>query len=113
MSTRHPTTEDGERIAQALAGPSYLPPSDNSVIGVAVGIGVTDLATGTTASSATWSDPWPCPLSDQQPTRAQADLLGVLHDLVTEYAQTGGPPTALLCAVREAYQAGLHPGAPR
>lgn len=106
-------------MAQALAGPGYPPSSDNGVIGVAAGIGVTGLAAfdnpvnWTTASSVTWSDPWPFPLDDRQPTRAQAELLSVLGDLVLEYAQTGGPPTALLRAVRDAYRAGFHPDVPR
>lgn len=104
-------------MAQALAVLSYPPfvPLDNGAIGVATRIGVTGLSAldnpvnWTTASSATWSDPWPFPPDDRQPTRAQADVLGVLRDLVTEYAQTGGPSSALLDAVRT----GFHPGASR
>jgi hypothetical protein len=96
-----------------------LPAADNGVIGIAAGIGVTGLATfdnpvnWTTTSSSVWSDPWPFPPDDRQPTRAQTELLSVLGDLVLEYAQTNGPSTALLRAVRDAYQAGFHPGAPR
>jgi hypothetical protein len=102
---------DAEKTARTTESETSLP--DNGVIGVATGIGVTGLATfdnsmnWTTASAGFSDDPWPFPREYRAPTRDQLDLLGVLHDLVTEYAQAGGPLTALLDAVRDAYRGNL------